>query len=163
MGSVPDNTINLQTPRAQRVFHSQGSALAPKKGFLMQLAFIGAITMSILGVVFAMQNNVPVTVNLLVWRFDSTLAMILLMAIAFGAAVVSLLTTPMTLKRHWQTNRLLRQVAELEKTCDLQRGRIADLQRQIPAESVGEDPKPYVGLKQLLTGNSDTPAGDRTP
>ena len=61
------------------------------------------------------------------------------------------------------TNRLLRQVAELEKTCDLQRGRIADLQRQIPAESVGEDPKPYVGLKQLLTGNSDTPAGDRTP
>lgn len=119
----------------------------------MQLAFIGAIGTAILGVAFAMQNNVPVTVNFLVWRFDSTLAMILLIAIAFGAVVVALLTTPMTLKRQWQTRRLRRRVQGLEKTCEIQACRIAELEGQINVES-GTEPKPYVGLKQLLVGGN---------
>ncbi len=129
----------------------------------MQLAFIGAIATAILGVAFAMQNNVPVSVNFLVWRFDSTLAMILLIAIAFGAVVVALLTTPMTLKRQWQTSRLRRQIQDLEKTSELQRSRIAELERQIPANAETENPKPYVGLKQLLVGESETLPDNRNP
>ena len=47
----------------------------------MQLTIIAAILISILGVAFAMQNNVPVTVNFLLWRLDSSLAMVLLLSL----------------------------------------------------------------------------------
>ena len=36
----------------------------------MQLTIIAAIFVAIAGVFFAMQNNIPVTVNFLLWRFD---------------------------------------------------------------------------------------------
>ena len=55
----------------------------------MQLAVIAAIAAAIVGVAFAMQNNVPVTVNVLLWRFDSSLAMVLLLALALGARAVA--------------------------------------------------------------------------
>lgn len=99
----------------------------------MQLAIIGAIVTAILGVAFAMQNNVPVTVNFLVWRFDSTLAMVLLIALAFGAIVVAFLTTPMTLKRQWQITSQKRRILDLEKTCESQRSRIAVLENRLSA------------------------------
>jgi len=48
----------------------------------MQLAIIAAILTAIVGVAFSMQNDVPVTVNFMLWRFDSSLAMVLLLALA---------------------------------------------------------------------------------
>ena len=101
----------------------------------MQLAIIGAIGTAILGVAFAMQNNVPVTVNFLVWRFDSTLAMMLLIALAFGATIVALLSTPMTLKRQWQIASQKRRIHDLENTCKNQKNRIVELEEHTPAES----------------------------
>ena len=51
----------------------------------MQVMIIVAILAAMGRVAFALQNNVPVTVTFLVWRFDSSLAMVLLMALALGA------------------------------------------------------------------------------
>ena len=87
----------------------------------MQLMIIAAIFVGIGAVAFAMQNNLPVTVNFLLWRFDSSLAMVLLLALATGAIVVALLTTPGTLRRQWQLARQRRQLDELEKRCEAQR------------------------------------------
>lgn len=129
----------------------------------MQLALISAIGTAALGVAFAMQNDVPVTVNFLVWRFDSTLAMVLVIAIALGALAIALLTTPMTLKRQWQATRLRRRIQELEKTCETQRSRIAELESQVPAQPIASEAKPYVGLKQLIIGNTEDSAdGNRS-
>ncbi|OHC63383.1 MAG: hypothetical protein A2045_03555 [Rhodocyclales bacterium GWA2_65_20] len=119
----------------------------------MQLAIIAAITAAIVGVAFAMQNNVPVTVNFLLWRFDSSLAMVLLLALAFGAIIVALLTTPATLRWQWQLARQKRRIEELERTGDEQRGRIVELENHIPAEAAEvmvEPPRSYVGLKQII-------------
>ena len=79
----------------------------------MQLTIIAAILISILGVAFAMQNNVPVTVNFLLWRLDSSLAMVLLLALALGAIIIALLTTPATLRWQWLTKRQKRRIEEL--------------------------------------------------
>lgn len=86
----------------------------------MQLMIIAAIFVGIGAVAFAMQNNLPVTVNFLLWRFDSSLAMVLLLALATGAIVVALLTTPGTLRRQWQLARQRRQLEEMEKRCEAQ-------------------------------------------
>ena len=125
----------------------------------MQLAIIAAIFTAIVGVAFAMQNNVPVTVNFLLWRFDSSLAMVLLLALACGAIIVALLTTPATLKWQWQLARQKRRIEDLERTCNGQLSRIADLERRIPAEQAAE-PRPYVGLKQIVLGTGDSDKQD---
>ncbi len=125
----------------------------------MQLAIIAAIFTAIVGVAFAMQNNVPVTVNFLLWRFDSSLAMVLLLALACGAIIVALLTTPATLKWQWQLARQKRRIEDLEKTCDGQLSRIADLERHIPADDAAES-RPYVGLKQIVLGSTGSDKQD---
>jgi putative membrane protein len=124
----------------------------------MQLAVISAIVVAILGVAFAMQNNVPVTVNFLVWRFDSTLAMMLLIALALGAVIIALLTTPMTLQRQWKIASQKRRIQELENIVENQQNRIAELERHIPIESESKEPKSYVGLKQLILGRENLPS-----
>jgi putative membrane protein len=122
----------------------------------MQLAIIAAIVAAIVGVFFAMQNNVPVTVNFLLWRFDSSLAMVVLLALALGAVVVALLTTPATLRWQWRLSRQRRQIEQLEKTAETQRQHIAELEKLVPADTEGAaSSRPYVGLKELIVGRND--------
>lgn len=122
----------------------------------MQLTIIAAIAVAFAGVVFALQNNVPVTVNFLLWRFDSSLAMVLLIALFLGAIIVALLTTPGTLRRQWAAARQQRRIEELEGTCRVQVGRIAELERATPeAGTVNVDARPYVGLRKLIAGEKN--------
>ena len=89
----------------------------------MQLITILGIALAAIGVAFALQNNVPVTVTLLVWRFDSTLAMVLLVALALGAIMVALVSTPSVLRRQWQLARQRRDIASLNAAvAELQAG-----------------------------------------
>lgn len=119
----------------------------------MQLTIIAAIFIAIIGGIFAMQNNVPVTVNFLLWRFDSSLAMVLLFALAIGATVIALLTTPATVRRKWQLSRQSKRIGSLEKDEEAHKARIAELEKTLPAEVVAE--RPYVGLKDIMVGRSD--------
>ncbi|PWB58436.1 MAG: DUF1049 domain-containing protein [Nitrosomonadales bacterium] len=81
----------------------------------MQLLTIVAILFSIGGVMFALQNNVPVTVNFLLWRLDSSLAMVLLIALALGGIIFALVSAPSTLRRHWTLAKQQKRIEELEK------------------------------------------------
>lgn len=76
----------------------------------MQLIVLLGIVVAIGGVSFALQNTVPVTVTFLVWRFDSSLAMVLLTSLALGALIVALVSTPATLKAQWAASRLRKQL-----------------------------------------------------
>lgn len=96
----------------------------------MQLTIIVAILVAAGGVSFALQNNVPVTVNFLLWRFDSSLAMVLLLAVAAGAFIVALLTTPATLRGQWRGRRQLQHIKDLERECEGLRIRVAELEQQ---------------------------------
>jgi uncharacterized integral membrane protein len=123
----------------------------------MQLAVIAAIVAAIVGVAFAMQNNVPTTVNFLFWRFDSSLAMVVLVALGLGALVVALLTTPATLRWQWRLGRQKRQIAQLEKTSEAQRKHIEELERLLPPEAAATTaPRAYVGLKEMIVGTDDS-------
>jgi len=126
----------------------------------MQLMIIAAILFAVGSVFFALQNNVPVTVTFLLWRFDGSLAMVLLLAVAAGATIIALLTTPSTLRKQWQTARHKRRIAELEKEVAAQRNRIVELERAMPgsAEQAPVEP-PYVGLKRLMMSGSDAAGG----
>jgi uncharacterized integral membrane protein len=80
----------------------------------MQIAVLIGLIGAIGAVAFALQNDVPVTVTFIVWRLDSTLAMVLLIALALGALVMALLSTPTVLKLQWRAARQGRQIVALE-------------------------------------------------
>lgn len=119
----------------------------------MQLLTIVAMLFGATSVMFALQNNVPVAVTFLLWQFDSSLAMVLLIAMALGALIVALVSTPSTVRRQWTINRQGKRIEELEQACSAQEAKLAALERRTsegePAS--GEQPH-FVGLKQLISG-----------
>jgi len=124
----------------------------------MQLMLIFGIIFAIGSVTFALQNNVPVTVTFAVWRFDSSLAMVLLLALGLGAIIAALLSSPTVIRGQWNVARLRRQHASLEEEKAVLERRISELETKLkqlsPASVAGpEEEKPYVGLKTLLTGS----------
>ena len=67
----------------------------------MQLLLILGIVFAIGAVTFALQNNVPVTVTIGAWHYDSSLAVVLLVALALGALIAGLVSTPSVIKGQW--------------------------------------------------------------
>jgi uncharacterized integral membrane protein len=122
----------------------------------MQLLLIFGIAFAVAAVAFALQNNVPVTVSFVFWSFDSSLAMVLLLAIGIGAIIAGLVSSPAVIRGQWAAARLRRQVAALEGdkaelaqrvgTLEAELKRVAPLTGIVPEQS-----RPYVGLKTLLT------------
>jgi uncharacterized integral membrane protein len=104
----------------------------------MQFAVIAAIAIAIAGVMFALQNHVPVAVTFLAWRFDSSLAMVLLLALAVGVIVAVLVSLPATLALRWNLRRQTRQVALLEKEIRALRDQALEHARR-PRDSVAPD------------------------
>ncbi|MDD5249555.1 MAG: LapA family protein [Rhodocyclaceae bacterium] len=122
----------------------------------MQLITIFAMLVAAGGVTFALQNNVPVALTFLLWRFDSSLAMVVLLALAVGGFIVALVSTPSTLRRQWALARQTARIAALEKTCGAQRETIAALEGRLAAAvatTVVE--RPYLGLKQIIARIGD--------
>jgi putative membrane protein len=106
--------------------------LAPPraKEISMQLAVIVAIVIAIAGVMFAVQNSVPATVVFFLWRFDGSLGVILLLALALGALIVGLVSTPATLRSSWAAKRQRREIDGLKASIAELRARAAELERR---------------------------------
>lgn len=127
----------------------------------MQLILILGIVFAIGAVAFALQNNVPVTVSFVFWSFDSSLAIVLLLALGIGALIAGLLSSPTVIRHQWIAKRLRRQVGglEAEKAALLQRVREQDRQlarfdQDAAPAADAEAPRPYVGFTALLGGDA---------
>jgi uncharacterized integral membrane protein len=133
----------------------------------MQLLLIFGIGFAIAAVMFALQNNALVAVSFALWRFESSLAIVLLLAMGLGVLIAGLVSSPTVIKGRWSATRLGRRVAELEeRNAVLQQRSIeleAELARLDPSRGAHPEPppdsaKPYVGLTALLTRGSTNSA-----
>ena len=129
----------------------------------MQLFTIFAMLFTAGGVMFAFQNNVPVTVNFFMWRFDSSLAMVMLLALVTGGIIVALVSTPATVKRQWALSRLQKRVAALEKECsalemDLREARAVREATAAAEPATSSGMKGVTGLKRLFFDKKAPPA-----
>lgn len=127
----------------------------------MQLLLILGIAFTIGSVSFALQNNIPVTVILGFWRYDSSLAVVLLVAVCLGALIAALVSTPSVIKGQWEGARLRRQVASLEGDKAALERRVRELEAEaaqgLPVQAPpAEAAAPYVGLKSLMTSDEET-------
>lgn len=80
----------------------------------MQLLLILGIVFALGAVGFALQNDVPVTVMLSDWHFDSSLAVVVLVALGVGVLIAALVSTPRVIEGLWTKARLRRQLATVE-------------------------------------------------
>ena len=131
----------------------------------MQLTFIIGIIIAIAGVAFALQNSVPVTVAFLFWRFDGSLALILLLTLALGAVIIELVTTPATLRGRWSASRQRKEIENLQQENASLRRRIAELESLSPrGGTITPAPRETsesaaVGLKSIAAQLGSPPQG----
>ncbi len=126
----------------------------------MQLFLILGIVFAIGAVTFALQNSVPVTVVFAFWRYDSSLAVVLLVALGLGALIAALVSTPSVIKGQWTGARLRRQLASLEDDRASLERRVRELEAELPQKAsapmpAAEDAAPYVGLKSLMMNHEE--------
>jgi len=129
----------------------------------MQLLLILGIVFAIGAVTFALQNNVPVMVAFASWHYDSSLAVVLLVALGLGALIAGLVSTPSVIKGQWVGARLRRQVASLEDDRASLDRRIRELESAMPHDSgtpvpAEEEAAPYVGLRALIMAHEEKKA-----
>lgn len=136
----------------------------------MQLGLIIGILFAIMAALFAMQNIVPVVVSLGFWSFEGSLALVLLMTLGLGALIAGLLSSPAMIRRQWNTSKLARQVADLERKLADEARRNEELSAEVarlreplaleatPAEATPE--KNYVGLCSLMAGEQEARKSD---
>ena len=121
----------------------------------MQLLTIAAMVFAVGGVMFALQNNVPVSVSFLLWNYEGSLAMVLLLALILGGLIIGLVSTPATVAKQWTIRRQKKQLEELERANGEQKVRIAELERR--AVTILDEPaQPTIalGLGRIISGDT---------
>ena len=94
----------------------------------MQFVIIFALIVSIFAVMFALQNPEIVTLHFIIWDFQQPLALFLLIAMAIGALIISILTIPGWIKSRQQRSKHRKEVAELEDNLSKYRSNLIDAQ-----------------------------------
>ncbi len=69
-----------------------------KEDIVQAYLFIAAL-IAVLAVIFALQNAIPITVSFLIWRVESSLALILIMAFIAGLITSFLFNTLTRIRR----------------------------------------------------------------
>lgn len=80
----------------------------------MQIFLFFALSIAILAVAFALQNSTPVQVSFITWKFDSSLALVLLIALGAGALISFFLSLPTNVKARWIIRKQQKKMTELE-------------------------------------------------
>jgi uncharacterized integral membrane protein/GGDEF domain-containing protein len=80
----------------------------------MPLLIVAAIVIAFLAIAFALQNNTVIAINLLVWNYRGSLAIVLLSTLAIGVLIGLLVLIPSLLKRGWRISKAKRQSSALE-------------------------------------------------
>lgn len=121
----------------------------------MQLLTIVAMLFAIGGVMFALQNNVPATVNFMLWQFDSSLALVLLVALVLGGVIVALVSTPATLRMQWKLARQQKRIVVLERECRNLETKLGSVREgSVERLAVPGEAPAYVGLGQIVAGKT---------
>ena len=80
----------------------------------MQIFLFVALFIAVLAVVFAVQNTAPAIVSFFLWKFNGSLALVLLVSLAAGALISFLVSLPANLKTRWTIRQQRKKLNELE-------------------------------------------------
>ncbi len=81
----------------------------------MPVFLIAALVLAILTSIFALQNAVSVTVMFLLWKFEGSLALVLLLTFILGGIASLLLSVPAMIKSRRTISSQKKKIEELER------------------------------------------------
>ncbi len=99
----------------------------------MEVYLILAAVIGIFVALFAIQNAASVTVKFVIWQFESSLAVVIILAMLAGMLLVFLLSIPGRLKRRKELYNKQKRINELEK-------RVRELETKHISEKRSEGP-----------------------
>lgn len=122
----------------------------------MQIFLFIALFIAFIAAVFALQNSAVVQVTFLMWRFESSLAAVLLVTLAAGALISSLLAMPGSFKTRWLLRQQRKKMTELET-------RLAEVQAQLETVSVLQKENAPSPLEPVVPPALPAPTPQPTP
>lgn len=99
----------------------------------MQISLFLALLIAIVAVIFALQNTATTTVRFLVWQFQGSLALLLLIALAAGALASFLASLPAIIRGRLTLRNQRKRVTELEASLADHKARLEETQKQLSA------------------------------
>jgi putative membrane protein len=106
----------------------------------MQIFLIIALLISIIAVVFALQNLAAVTVSFFIWSIHGSLALVLLVSVAAGVLISLLASLPGLIRARWAVSAQRKKLAALEtessgykKRADAAEQEVKTLEEQLAA------------------------------
>ena len=94
----------------------------------MQFTIIFALLVAIIAVMFALQNPTPVVLHLIAWDIEKPLALFILVAVAIGAIMISILSVPAWFRAQKIKKNHNKEVSELEDSLSKYRSNLIDAQ-----------------------------------
>lgn len=92
----------------------------------MTLRLFFSMAIAALAIAFALQNSAPVVVTFIAWRFESSLALVLVATLILGALIAALLSAAAAMRKNWK-------LAQQERLCGEHEKRIAELEQLVAA------------------------------
>ena len=99
---------------------------------------IFALIISVLAVIFALQNSMTVTISLLAWEVTASLSRVILITLAIGALIGYLVLVPSVIKKSLAVSNSRKRIGALEKELDEKKARITELEMPKPAPTLPE-------------------------
>jgi uncharacterized integral membrane protein len=80
----------------------------------MQIFLFVALCIAVIAVIFAVQNTAPAVVTFFIWKFNGSLALVLLISLAAGALISFFASLPGNIKSRWSIRQSKKKINELE-------------------------------------------------
>ena len=93
----------------------------------MIIFVIVAMLIALIAVVFAVQNTAVATISFLVWTFQGSLALVLLVALFAGVLICLFALLPAVIRNRWTIRRQTKQIKTLELS-------LSDLEQSLAEE-----------------------------
>lgn len=122
----------------------------------MILFLILAGLIAVLAVLFAVQNTAIVTVSFIVWSFQGSLALILLLALFAGVLICLLLLMPSLIKNRWALRQQKKRIATLELGLSDNEQALANYKQRLRAleQTQATEPAPSLPIAPTPTPQS---------
>ena len=114
----------------------------------MQLFLILGLLVAIVAVVFALQNSTPITVSLLVWRFEGSLALVLLIALTLGVITSLLVSAPTVIRRSRGSAGEKKKIQQLESSLAERDKKIQELEAMLQEQRPTQVQEPETKLPE---------------
>lgn len=95
------------------------------------ILLIIALIITILAVIFALQNTAAVTVTFFAWQFDQSLALVLIITIILGVVIGLLTILPGSVRNKWKLSNLRKKSDALDKKLKEETAKREEVERQL--------------------------------